>query len=229
MKVIGIGAHPDDIEIYMFGLLSCYLDRNDDVYVAVATDGAAGIIKGSNNLIKKREKESEIALSVFGKPFMMGLPDGNLSGANDAQKIIKEFITKIKPDLVITHSPEDYHPDHRILSYYVENAVGFKCPVLLADTLMGVNFIPEYYIDITKNFQKKSQAILAHKSQSPEKFLKATRLLNRFRSAQCNAPSGNYAEAYRFNRRFPFSDVSYLLPSLQKTFPYYEKKNNSFL
>ena len=104
MKVIGIGAHPDDIEIYMFGLLSCYLDRNDDVYVAVATDGAAGIIKGSNNLIKKEKKESEIALSVFGKPFMMGLPDGNLSGANDAQKIIKEFITKIKPDLVITHS-----------------------------------------------------------------------------------------------------------------------------
>lgn len=229
MKVIGIGAHPDDIEIYMYGILSCYLDRNDEVYVSVVTNGAAGDLTGKINLIEKRQKETEIALSNFGKPYMMGFPDGRLYECNDAQKTIKEYINSIEPDLVITHCPEDYHPDHRVLSNYVENAVGFKCPVLFADTLMGVNFKPEFYIDITKFFENKSRAILAHKSQSPKRFLKAAELLNRFRSAQCNAPDKHYAEAYRINKRFPYPDIRSLLPSEQKSFPYYKKNSSSFM
>ena len=36
--------------------------------------------------------------------------------------------------------------------------------------------------------------------------------MNRFRAAQCNAPDGHYAEAYRVNNRFPFADVRDLLP-----------------
>ena len=92
-------------------------------------------------------------------------------------------------------------------------ATGFTCPILYADSLMGVNFIPDYYVDITPYFEKKSEAILKHKSQDPKKFLTATELLNRFRSAQCNTPIGHYAEAYRQEKTFPFSDVRSLLPS----------------
>ena len=40
MKVLAIGAHPDDIEIFMLGfLLSCHA-RKDEIYMAIATDGA---------------------------------------------------------------------------------------------------------------------------------------------------------------------------------------------
>ena len=39
-------------------------------------------------------------------------------------------------------------------------------------------------------------------SQNPEKFLEGVKLLNRFRSAQCNKPKGHYAEAYRHEKHF---------------------------
>ena len=89
---------------------------------------------------------------------------------------------------------------------------GFSCPVLYADTLMGVGFTPEFYVDITPYFAAKRQAILAHHSQSPNRFVEAATLQNRFRAAQCNAPDGHYAEAYRAAARFPFADIRAILP-----------------
>ena len=54
MKVLGIGAHPDDIEIFMYGLLSIYKKEGHQVYTMIATDGAkGGAIKG-RKLVKQR-------------------------------------------------------------------------------------------------------------------------------------------------------------------------------
>ena len=213
MKVLAIGAHPDDIEIFMFGFLYACTIRKDDVYLAIATDGGAGNIMNCKNLVRVREKETKTALLSLGEPLMLGLPDGSLSNSKIAYNKINDCIKSIKPDLIITHAPEDYHPDHIELSRLVVNATGFLCPVIFADTLMGVNFTPDYYIDITNYFELKSKAILTHESQNPLKFLDATKLLNRFRSAQCNAPKENYAEAYRIEKKFPFADIRSLLPS----------------
>ena len=49
MKVLAIGAHPDDIEIFMYGLLSIYKKEGHQVYTMIATDGAkGGAITGKN-------------------------------------------------------------------------------------------------------------------------------------------------------------------------------------
>ena len=94
---------------------------------------------------------------------------------------------------------------------------------------MGVDFVPEYYVEITPHFKLKKDAILQHKSQNPERFLQATILLNRFRSAQCNAPIGNYAESFRQEKRYPFSDIRSLLPPAPKIYPFYKKNSKSFI
>ena len=44
MKILAIGAHPDDIEIFMYGFLSVCLKRGDEIYTMIATDGSAGKI-----------------------------------------------------------------------------------------------------------------------------------------------------------------------------------------
>lgn len=212
MKVLAIGAHPDDIEIFMLGLLLNYKSRNEKIYLAVATDGSAGNILEYPELTNIRKTETKQALKFLGEPYFFNFTDGELAFIQDKKKEIKNFILSVKPDIIITHPPEDYHSDHRALSYLVKEATGFICPIIYSDTLMGVNFNPEYYIDITKYFKKKANAILKHKSQNPKKFLEATKLLNRFRSAQCNAPLGHYAEAYRHEKTFPFSDIRSLLP-----------------
>ena len=42
MKIVGIGAHPDDVEIFFYGFLAACKARGDDISIGVATDGAAG-------------------------------------------------------------------------------------------------------------------------------------------------------------------------------------------
>ena len=229
MKVLAIGAHPDDIEIFMLGfLLSCHA-RKDEIYMAIATDGAAGKVLGYSNLRNVRKEETINALKLIGDPHFFEFPDGELSLVQNGIRVIKEYILSIKPDLIVTHAPEDYHTDHRTLSYFVQEATGFICPILYSDTLMGVNFIPDYYIDITPHFKNKSNAILKHNSQNPEKFLEATILLNRFRSAQCNAPNGSYAEAFRSEKRFPFAEIRSLLPASPNVNSFYKSSSKSMI
>ena len=67
-------------------------------------------------------------------------------------------------------------------------------------------------------------AILAHKSQNPNKFVKAIELQNSFRAGQCNYEIGSYMEAYKFEKRFPFSEIGMLIPYNVNPKPYY--KNN---
>jgi len=229
MKILGIGAHPDDIEIYMFGLLMVYLSQGHDVYPLVATDGSLGTVLINKHLKIVRKKETEKALKNFKNPIFLGEKDGSLSSNNSVVGKLKKKISAISPDLIITHSPLDYHPDHRALSKYIKEAAGFYCPIIYADTLMGVNFNPTIYVDITEHIEEKLSAIMCHKSQNPYKFAQATKLLNNFRAGQCNGKIDEYAEAYHFDNIFPFCDIRSLLPLAPKTNKYYNNEPNSFL
>ncbi|MGX5802231.1 PIG-L deacetylase family protein [Bradyrhizobium sp. Arg314] len=42
MKILALGAHPDDIEIFMFGTLAAYAAQGAELTFAIATDGAKG-------------------------------------------------------------------------------------------------------------------------------------------------------------------------------------------
>ena len=229
MKILAVGAHPDDIEIFMYGILSIFSKRNDEITMIIATDGSAGSVTTNKNLSEIRKKETIEALKIFGIPIFLNYSDGELSIQPNITRTLKKHFDSIEPDLIITHPPEDYHPDHRSLSNYVKSSSGFKYPVLFCETLMGVNFNPNVYIDISNYFNHKAQAILKHKSQSPEKFLKAIEINNKFRAAQCNAGGQSYAEVFRFEQTFPFVDVRSLLPSTMPIRPYYKNTANSLI
>ena len=221
MKIVGIGAHPDDVEIFFYGFLAACKARGDDISIAVATDGAAGGDNPGAKLAATRAEETKNALTALAAPTLLGLPDGGLADAADARQVITHFLQECKPDLVVTHAPDDYHPDHRALSHFVTDAVGFTCPILFAETLMGVGFTPDFYVDITPFFDAKQAAIMAHDSQEPERFAAASALMNRYRAAQCNAPDGHYAEAYRMASRFPFTDIREMVPAAPAYRPFY--------
>ncbi len=226
---MAIGAHPDDIEIFMYGFMAACKARGDTLSLIIATDGAAGGENPGPALAAARAEETRNGLTALGTPQLLGLPDGGLAGARHAQDTVTAAIQNIAPDLIITHGPEDYHPDHRALSSYVNNAAGFRCPILYADTLMGVGFAPDYYVDITAHADAKAAAIMAHKTQHPARFVDAARIMNRFRAAQCNAPEGHYAEAYRFAARFPFTDIRAMLPAAPPYRPFYVADSDALI
>ena len=221
LNIMAIGAHPDDIEIFMYGFMVAAKARGDALHLVVATDGAQGGAEPGAQLAAQRRDETHLGLHDLGIPNLLDLPDGSLAFANNAQEKITAAINGASPDLIITHGPEDYHHDHRALSAYVNNAAGFRCPILYADTLMGVGFTPDYYVDITPHADAKTKAIMAHESQHPDRFAEAARIMNRYRAAQCNAPDGHYAEAYRLERRFPFTDIRSMLPDAPPYRPFY--------
>ena len=229
MKILALGAHPDDIEIFMYGLVSIYKKEGNEVFTMIATDGAKGGSQTDDLLIKQRAEETAAGLKNLSTPIFLNIPDSELGEDPVHQKIIKENILNIMPDLIITHSQHDYHADHRSLSSLTISAVSHYIPILYCDTLMGVNFQPNYYIDITDHFEMKKEAVLEHNSQNPERFVDLFKLMNAYRAAQCNAPKGKYAEAYSFISSFPFSDIREILPPSLKLKPFHIDNQNGFL
>lgn len=213
MRIIGFGAHPDDVEIFFFGLLATYRAAGHDIGLVIATDGAAGGEGDEEALRRTRRAEALAGAAVLGvTPVFLDAPDGALSEDRAAPARIAALIEETAPDLVVTHAPNDYHPDHRALSHLVSDAARFRVPVLFADTLLGVDAAPTIYVDISAHFAAKCEAIEEHASQRPQRFVEAVTGWNRFRALQCGYDGCAYAEAFSFSPRFPFSDIRGLLP-----------------
>ncbi len=229
MKILAIGAHPDDIEIFMYGLLYLLKKRGDKIFLAIATDGSLGGNDSDKNLVNLRKAESQKALNKIGEPYFFNFKDGQLGNDTNHKMKIYEYISKIKPNFIITHYKKDYHSDHRTLSKIVSQIAGHFIPVIYCDTMMGVNFKPKHYVDITKVFEEKKKAVSFHKTQQPKRFLDLIELMNSYRSAQCNAPKGSYAEAYYFERSFPFCDVKEFFPAAPKLRMFDIKNQKGFL
>jgi len=229
MKVLGIGAHPDDIEIFMYGLLSIYKKEGHQIYTMIATDGAKGGAFTGNKLAEERANEAISGLEKLSSPIFLNLPDGGLGDELEHKKIIKENILKIMPDLIITHSENDYHADHKSLSLITKGVVSHYIPILYCDTLMGINFNPTYYVDITNYHDSKKEAVLKHKTQKPQRFVDLFELMNSYRAAQCNAPKGSYSEAYSFIPSFPFLDIREILPAPLKLRLFHIENQHGFL
>ena len=85
--------------------------------------------------------------------------------------------------------------------------------------MMGINFDPDYYVDITSVFKCKLNAISYHVSQSPKRFSDLIKIMNSYRAAQCNAPLGEYAEAYKFKKIFSVFRYSQIVTAISKNSP----------
>ena len=224
MKLLAIGAHPDDLEIYMFGTLAAAMARGDAVQLVVVTDGAGGGTLPPDELRRIRKVEAQKAASVIGADVtFLDFPDGALVADRTLIEALRQLIASAEADLILTHAPNDYHADHRALSDAVRIAANFAAPVLWADTFMGAGFMPTHVVDISAHFETKCTAIRAHASQDPERFVASAKQLNGFRAAQANAPGG-FAEAWRFEPSYPFVDIRDLLPAAPPVRPVHNRR-----
>ncbi len=213
MKILALGAHPDDLEIFTYGSLLAWQAMGAQLTLAVATDGAAGGMEDAATLRRKRRAEAEAGAAELGTaPRFLDFPDGALLPDRALIEALRALIREAKPDLVLTHAPNDYHADHRALSAAVGEAVSFAAPVLWMDTLGGTGFTPTHWVDVTAHFDAKCAAIRAHASQDPERFVRAATRQAAFRAGECNGTPDERAEAFRFAPRFPFADIRALLP-----------------
>jgi N-acetylglucosamine malate deacetylase 1 len=213
MRILAIGAHPDDLEIYAWGALCAWAEMGAELVLAVATDGAAGGRSPPADLARTRAGEARAAARALKvEPVLLGFPDGGLTAEPRLAPRLTELVRETGPDLLLSHAPNDYHADHRALSAAASQACGFAVPFLEMDTMNGTGFAPTHWIDATPHWPAKCAAIRGHESQDPERFVAAADRLGAFRAGEANGPPDARAEAFRFAPRFPFADIRGLLP-----------------
>jgi len=182
MRILAIGAHPDDIEIGCGGTLAKMAQQGFHIEVIVATNGEAGARNiAKEELSQIREKEALHSAKILGvkKVHFLGLTDGLVQfNSEDKIKMIS-LIRRIRPDIIFTHSEQDYFPDHRIISDLTNSAVIGSAGPWYQDSSgepHNVNAVYGYEVwhplnkhqcveDITKTLRIKLKALSAHKSQ----------------------------------------------------------------
>lgn len=235
MNILSVVAHPDDNEILCAGTLARYKQLGHAVTIAVFTDGSMGdaVIEPAT-LRAMREKEARAAAAVIGADFIWGGVMDEHVFPDEKQRIrMINILREADPDVIFTHSPNDYHPDHRYVSQLVFDAYfqkglphipGQQMPacrfgeaqVYYMDNLAGIGFTPTEYVDISDVFELKKQMLSCHKSQfEAMKDLADTNLLDmievqaRFRGM---AAGCRYAEAFTRLDAFQRGLTSRVLP-----------------
>jgi len=177
LNVLFIGAHPDDCDEFAGGTAILYSRLGCRVKFISMTNGDAGHQSmGGGALAKRRMLEAQEAGKRFGVDYqVMDNHDGELMPTLENRlKVIRE-IRNWKADLVITHPPDDYHPDHRYTSLLVQDASYMVIvPNVAADvTPLKKNPVflyqgfstPDIAVDIDAVFDQKIYAMSAHESQ----------------------------------------------------------------
>jgi LmbE family N-acetylglucosaminyl deacetylase len=137
LKLLILGAHPDDAEYHAGGLASIYCELGHTVKMVSLTNGQAGHHERSpDQLAEVRRREAAAAGQVIGAEYITwDIPDGELvADLETRQRVIRE-IRGFAPDLLLTHRPYDYHPDHRAVGQLVQDASYLvTVPNVLRDT-----------------------------------------------------------------------------------------------
>ncbi len=200
-KILAIGAHPDDIEYGCFGLLAEQA-ASTKIYCYVCSIGSFGD-PSTNEL---RIIESQKALNMLNPKKLFFKKNKGLT-ANNYELItmdLYQLIQKIKPDLILTHSPHDTHQEHRLVYEITMTASRrSQASILLYGILSNtLDFQPRFFKDISKKFALKKKALKCHVSQS-KKYYMSDKFLQIFHENQyVNLNKFSLSESYEVERLF---------------------------
>lgn len=124
MNIVCIGAHPDDGEVFAGGTCAKWTRAGHSVLMVALTNGDAGhFATGGGPLAKRRAAEARESAARGGmSELVLDNHDGELQPTLALRKQVVEIIREANADVVLTHRPYDYHPDHRYTSVVVQDA-----------------------------------------------------------------------------------------------------------
>jgi len=192
MKILAVGAHPDDIEFGCFGTLSYYNSKKHKIYLILFSSGEK---QGNKEL---REKESKLSAKLINAEIeFLRLPDTNINANSKNIDDFRNYIKKIKPDILFTHYPEDTHQDHRNTTHICLSSRISINRILFYEGPTSNNFSPNVFYVINEHFNIKIEGLKKHKSQEVRPYLNIDAIsgLARYRSYQCGM-FGSLCEAF---------------------------------
>jgi LmbE family N-acetylglucosaminyl deacetylase len=179
MKVLAIGAHPDDVEYGCGGALVRHVQQGDEVYHLVMTDGECG-----GDATTRRQEQLDAARIVgVREVFFAGYPDTRFECNRESIMRIEAWVRQVGPDLVYTHFGEDTHQDHRQVSLAAVPAARSVPSLLFFEGLSAQDFSPTVFVDIGRVIHQKLAALEAHGSQVQRTNIQSLSILDIARSA----------------------------------------------
>jgi LmbE family N-acetylglucosaminyl deacetylase len=184
LRIICFGAHPDDCELQAGGVAALWSAKGHHVKLVSVTNGDIGHWREAGGpLAQRRTAEVERAAQILGNTSeVLDIHDGELLPTLDNRRTITRLIRDWKADIVMSHRPNDYHPDHRYTGVLVQDsaymvAVPFFCPqtpplknnpvfLFYPDSFQKPNpFQPDIVVAIDKVIDRKLDALDALVSQ----------------------------------------------------------------
>lgn len=217
-RALVVAAHPDDADFGAAGTAYLWSRAGWQFYYLVCTNGAKGSEDESltpADLVRIRREEQREAARLLGvkEVFFLDHEDGELTASREFLGEVVRVIRLVRPDAIFTHDPESIivrdsfvnHSDHRVTGMVAVDAVypaardRLNFPEHLREGLQPHRVSTIYIwgseranfeVDITDVFERKLEALRAHKSQFTPEFLE--RLRDRWRT-----DDGRYVETFR--------------------------------
>ena len=183
LKVLMIGAHPDDNDICGGGLALKYAALGHSVRFLSVCNGCGGHHKMKpEEVAARRHGETQAVAALAGIEYdVWDIPDCEVMADLETRKRLINYIREFNPDIIFTHRTNDYHADHRNAAMLVQDAsylltVPNLCPETPAMRFMPVimyfrdrfknpPFVPDMIVDIDDVIDKKYELWNCHVSQ----------------------------------------------------------------
>lgn len=189
--VLAIGAHPDDVEIGVGGVLAAHRAAGDEITVLTLSRGARG---GDAD---DRQHESLASAELLGaRLFLKDLTDTEIAGGGPTVRLIEEVVREVVPTIVYTHTNHDRHQDHRavheatiVATRSIDTVACYQSPSSTVD------FRPTRFVSIDGFVDRKLELLACFRSQSEHRsylapdFVRATaRYWSRFGGGESVEP-----------------------------------------
>jgi LmbE family N-acetylglucosaminyl deacetylase len=161
VRVLAVGAHPDDIELGCAGALLRHVAVGDEVTMLVMTRGEAG-----PQGVVPRSHEQEEAARLIGASLMWGhFRDNEIPAGRESVAVLDAAVRSTGADIVYVHAPSDTHQDHVATSAAALAAARRTARILYYQSPSTTAFTPSVFVDVQHTLRGKLLALQAHWSQ----------------------------------------------------------------
>jgi len=161
MRILAIGAHPDDIEFGCGGTLIKYARQGHEVFLLVMTDGSGG----GDGAMRRQEQAESARILKTAKLFWGEYPDTAIPLDRPIIQRVERVIQEVQPEFIFVHYQDDTHQDHRHLATSTITATRYTRNVLFYEGPTTQNFSPSVFVDVNSVLEDKVACLRAHSSQ----------------------------------------------------------------
>jgi len=194
MKILGIGAHPDDLEFGCGGTFYKLARKGHRVHMLVMTQGGVG------GDARERVAEQERAARMLNASLHWGgFPDTGVQLSRELIRGVEQCVEKIRPDMVFVNNVSDTHQDHRSVAQAVETAARYMKNLIFYEVPTTMDFDPGIFMDIGSVINRKVALLKCHRSQVYKTRVKNLSIIE---SAKATAMFRGYQDRVKYAEGF---------------------------